>query len=75
MTLLTWKSIRVKYKSPDMAKYFTPPQDLNTQVLMVYGDDDNIVAPVRSKYASTFYKSVHMFPHEGAHYVPNKRLS
>ena len=44
MTLLTWKSIRVKYKSPDMAKYFTPPQDLNTQVLMVYGDDDNIVA-------------------------------
>ncbi|EMG49058.1 hypothetical protein G210_0266 [Candida maltosa Xu316] len=59
--------------SPDVEKYSIPPEDLQTQVLMVFGESDNIVAPIRARYVSTFYKSPKLFPHDGAHYVPNKK--
>lgn len=59
--------------SPDVEKYCIPPEDLTTKVCIVYGDGDNIVSPIRAKYMASFYNSPHVFPHEGAHYVPNKK--
>ncbi|KAG7661243.1 FSH1 [[Candida] subhashii] len=61
--------------SNDALEYTLPPNDLSTKIIVVYGENDNIVTPVRSKYAASVYsrENVSTFPHDGAHLVPNKK--
>ncbi|CUM65144.1 uncharacterized protein PRCAT00002771001 [Priceomyces carsonii] len=56
---------------------FTPPtsKDFTTKVVIVYGENDNAVPPVRSQYLASTYNSenVKEFKHDGGHFVPNKK--
>ncbi|CAI5758330.1 unnamed protein product [Candida verbasci] len=59
--------------SENVVKYTIPPSDLKTQILIVYGKEDNIVPPVRSKYVGNYYKDPIYFEHESGHLIPNKK--
>ncbi|KAI5952799.1 FSH1 [Candida jiufengensis] len=68
--------------SEEPAKFLIDPKTnesygkvLNTEIILVYGKNDAIVTPVRSEYITTLYnsKNIHVFPHDGAHLVPNDK--
>ncbi|EDK44791.1 dihydrofolate reductase [Lodderomyces elongisporus] len=63
--------------SSDAEKYLKIDDDkgFDTDVILVYGENDSIVPAIRSKYVSTLYPAskVHFVPHDGAHYVPNQK--
>ncbi|CCH58814.1 hypothetical protein TBLA_0A10360 [Henningerozyma blattae CBS 6284] len=62
---------------------FTPAKDAETKMLFIYGNGDNAVPAVRSKYLLNIYKNaygpensvdlVKAFEHPGGHMVPNKK--
>ncbi|CCE63313.1 hypothetical protein TPHA_0E02210 [Tetrapisispora phaffii CBS 4417] len=61
---------------------FTPNTDSNTKLLFIYGESDQAVPSIRSKYLHDLYKSklptekhdlLKSFPHPGGHMVPNKK--
>ncbi|KAI5960934.1 FSH1 [Candida pseudojiufengensis] len=68
--------------SDEPAKYLLDPtnnesfgKSMNTKVILVYGKNDMIVSPIRSKYVTNLYNQdqIHIFPHEGAHLFPNDK--
>lgn len=55
-------------------KYYTSPADLHTAIVSVYGSEDVVVPPIRSKYLNLLFTlEVKTFEHDGGHYLPNKK--
>lgn len=59
---------------------FTPQPDSKTQLMFIYGEADQAVPCVRTKYLIDLYKkagvpedSISVFTHPGGHMVPNKK--
>ncbi|CAB4252382.1 similar to Saccharomyces cerevisiae YHR049W FSH1 Putative serine hydrolase that localizes to both the nucleus and cytoplasm [Maudiozyma barnettii] len=59
---------------------FTPKKDSKTKMMFIYGESDQAVPCVRTKYLIDLYKksgvsedSISVFPHPGGHMVPNKK--
>lgn len=61
-------------------KDFTPNKDSKTKLVFIYGESDQAVPCVRSKYLMDLYTKsgfpadqLKAFPHPGGHMVPNKK--
>ncbi|CAK9439005.1 uncharacterized protein LODBEIA_P32290 [Lodderomyces beijingensis] len=63
--------------APNAKQYYevADRDHFDTEVVLVYGDNDSVVPPIRSKHVSMLYpeEKVHVFSHEGAHLVPNQK--
>lgn len=60
---------------PGYEKYFQPPKDSFTSVVLIYGANDAAVPTIRSRHLESLYdpKILKSFVHDGGHLVPNKK--
>jgi predicted esterase len=57
---------------PKFATYFTPPKDLPTKVIIVYGSYDPVLPPLRTQYLGHIYKDRGtQIEFHGGHNVPH----
>jgi len=57
---------------PRFAKYFTPPEDLPTKVIIVYGSYDPVVQPLRTQYLGHLFQGRGTeVEYHGGHKVPH----
>ena len=59
---------------------FTPGEGMKTKIILIYGEADQAVPSVRSKYLASIYESilgdvdqVKIYEHPGGHMIPNKK--
>lgn len=57
----------------DYVKYYQLPKDSPTSVIAVYGKEDGVVPPLRTRYLASLYENATEFEHDGGHYMPNKK--
>ncbi|EAZ63651.2 dihydrofolate reductase [Scheffersomyces stipitis CBS 6054] len=60
---------------PAQERYFTPPKDnFNTKLFFIFGRNDFVVPPIRTKYLAHLYdrRSTKLYEHNGGHFIPRE---
>lgn len=73
-TISNLKEYQAKVKiNPLYQEYYTVPRDLPTRIISVYGTEDGVVPPIRTKHLNLLFPMPTEFNHDGGHYLPNKK--